>query len=80
MSGPYGKGPKGKWQEPWPGESQSGGGKQGHVGSATWRAQMKGLKDFFFPDIEMQTEPAVSQDWGHKIYGSVCHKDRLRFS
>ena len=45
-----------------------------------WRAQMKGLKDFFFPDIEMQTEPAVSQDWGHKIYGSVCHKDRLRFS
>ena len=28
------------------------------------RAQMKGLKDFFFPDIEMQTEPAVSARTG----------------
>ena len=57
MSGPYGKGSKkGAWQEPSAGESQSGGGKQGHGGaSATSRAQMKGLKDFFFPDIDMQT-------------------------
>ena len=30
--------------------------QQGHGGgSATWRAQTKGLKDFFFPDVEMET-------------------------
>ena len=71
MSGPYGKGSKkGAWQEPSAGESQRGGGKQGHGGaSATWRAQMKGLKDFFFPDIDMQTYPGQLTGYCTTVFG-----------
>jgi len=67
MSAPYesqkggGKGSshqKGKegqpWVEGWGDTYFSGGGKSGHGGAAAmWRQNMKGLKDFMFPQVEM---------------------------